>query len=96
MSQKGEQAYWRRTHPDEVNRRHLEAKRRASESGRKTNPFNPKPLDKDEESWLRKAIKAMDPRLWKSRATLEHEKKVEEVRLQQEAAEKAKNAEVKL
>jgi hypothetical protein len=43
-----------------------------------------------ESGWFKRMIKAMDPRLWKSKKTIKHEAEVEAKRLAQEAADKAK------
>jgi len=73
----------------DIEERHKEQKAKAAKAHQSAflRPA-PKPLVPGEESLLRKALKAMDPRLWKSKKTLAHEAEVERKRLEQEAKEK--------
>lgn len=88
MSYPRKVALWRERNR-EIEERRKASKRRASQSGQKVRDFNPVPLKEGEESWLKRAIKAMDPRLWKSKRTIEHEAEVERRRQEREGKEKA-------
>lgn len=87
----------------EVNRRieekrktHQDAARRAGIAGLGLAEVRRKAVQPEGESgWFKRMIKAMDPRIWKSKKTLKHEAEVEAKRKAQEAADAKKKSESK-